>query len=155
MDNSFISAKTKKDYCAQLHCIVDDIGPSQEFVPNKDIEMQKRLSSSSGLMGTISASMATMAGMMVAVITVVAEPMADISDRITQLPIYNPFILAVGATALASSISLLAIIAVRRAESSKVKYKRLRASRAAEAYLRERPTELASIFKINDISDKT
>ncbi len=155
MDNSFISAKTKKDYCAQLHAIVDDIGPSQESVPSKVIEMQERLNSSTRVMGTVSASMATMAGMMVAVVTVVAGPMDDITDRLSQSLISNPFILAVATTTLALAISLLAITAARRAETSMVEYRRRIAARAAEVYMRERNAELAPTFRNKDISDKS
>lgn len=158
MDNSFISAKTKQDYCSQLQEVVKVIGPPQESVPNKIVEMhelQERLSSSNRFMRTLSASMATMAGMMVTVVTVVAGPMGDISDRLSEFPINNPLILAVLATTMALAVSLLAIIAVRRAELSKIEYRRRVASRAIETYMRERNEKLVSESQNKDVANKS
>jgi len=155
MDNSFISAKTKKEYCAKLHGIVDDIGPPQEDVVSKTNEAQERLISSTRFMGTLSASLATMAGMMVAVVTVVAGPMGDISDRLSESPIDNPLILAVVATTLATSISLLAIIAARRVESSKAEQRRREASRAYEVHILEHTRNLSAELGVKDTSNKS
>lgn len=147
MDNSFISAKTKQDYCARLQEVVDVIGVSDKSVPSKIAEVhevQERLSSSNRFMRTVSASMATMAGMMVAVVTVVAGPMGDIGDRLSEFPINSPLILAVAATTMALAVSMLAVIAVRRAETSKIEYRRRAASSAVEAFIRERAEKPAA-----------
>ncbi|AUR06989.1 hypothetical protein [Phaeobacter inhibens] len=139
MDSSFISAKTKKQYCDELHEITRIYGPEQPVnLSAARSEFEKRLQLSNRLLPITSLSMSIMAGMMVAGVTFVADATGDTSGILSDSPIKAPLLLAVVLTSIALVATVLAARVLVRSKASREERDYVEALKSYREYIRRR-----------------
>lgn len=112
MDSSFISAKTKQEHCEKLR---ESLHERKE--PNLGVETRVkgengRQASTARLMGALSATMGTMAGVMFTVVSVISGEI-NLEPNFERTTSAEPFLLAVLTTAAAISATLVVLTAYR------------------------------------------
>lgn len=112
MDSSFISAKTKHEHCLKLREALHNAHqPQAEAATRVRIE-KGRLHSSARLMGALSATMGTMAGVMFAAVAVISREI-NLESSFGRASFPEPLLLAVSTTAAAITVTFLVLSAYR------------------------------------------
>lgn len=90
-----------------------------ELATNPRMGELEIISSASRFMGALSATIATMSGVMFAVVTVVSRLGEGIGARLSGTLLSEPIVLAVFSTAVALTAAMMVLILFRRAELAK------------------------------------